>query len=40
MSHGVLGVCQGRVFVLTDETCMSACLDAVDLWTRFGAVPV
>lgn len=31
---------QGRVFVLTDETCMSACLDAVDLWTRFGAVPV
>lgn len=31
---------QGRVFVLTDETCMSACLDAVDLWTRLGAIPV
>jgi len=31
---------QGAVFVLTDETCMSACLDAVDLWLRFGAIPV
>lgn len=31
---------QGAVFVLTDETCMSACLDAVDLWIRFGGIPV
>lgn len=31
---------RGKVFVLTDETCMSACLDAVDLWTRLGATPV
>ncbi|RZJ43582.1 MAG: hypothetical protein EON86_04945 [Brevundimonas sp.] len=30
----------GGVFVLTDETCMSACLDAVDLWVGLGAVPV
>lgn len=31
---------RGQVFVLTDEACMSACLDAVDLWTRLGAKPV
>lgn len=31
---------RGKVFVLVDSICMSACLDAVDLWTRFGAVPV
>jgi len=31
---------RGNVFVLTDESCMSACLDAVDLWTRLGATPV
>ena len=29
-----------QVFVLTDAMCMSACLDAVDLWRRFGAVHV
>lgn len=28
----------GKIVVLTDEVCMSACLDAVDLWTRLGAV--
>ncbi|WP_373473289.1 hypothetical protein [Sphingorhabdus lacus] len=27
-----------QVFVLTDAMCVSACLDAVDLWRRFGAV--
>lgn len=31
---------QGKVFILTDGFCMSACLDAVDLWTRLGAVPI
>ena len=31
---------QGTGFVLTDETCMSACLDAVDLWIRLGAKPI
>ena len=31
---------QGKVFLLTDSACMSACLDAVDLWTRLGAIPV
>jgi hypothetical protein len=31
---------QGTVLVMTDETCMSACLDAVDLWVRLGATPV
>lgn len=30
----------GPVYVLTDSACMSACLDAVDLWTRLGAIPV
>ena len=30
---------RGKVFILVDSICMSACLDAVDLWTRFGAVP-
>lgn len=30
----------GAVFALTDEACMSACLDAVDLWTRLGATPI
>jgi hypothetical protein len=30
----------GPVYVLTDFACMSACLDAVDLWTRLGAIPV
>ena len=29
-----------RVYVLTDGTCASACLDAVDLWTALGAVPI
>lgn len=28
------------VYVLTDASCMSACLDAVDLWTRLGAIPI
>lgn len=31
---------KGRVFVLTDTTCGSACLDAVDLWKALGAVQV
>lgn len=30
----------GPVYVLTDSACMSACLDAVDLWTRLGAIPI
>ena len=30
----------GAVLVLTDEICMSACLDAVDLWVRLGATPI
>jgi hypothetical protein len=28
------------VYVLTDAACASACLDAVDLWTALGAVPI
>lgn len=28
------------VYVLTDGACGSACLDAVDLWTALGAVPI
>jgi len=31
---------EGPVFVLTDQVCMSACLDAVDLWVRLGAKPI
>lgn len=31
---------KGRVFVLTDWGCGSACLDAVDLWTALGGVHV
>ncbi|MBD3820316.1 MAG: peptidase S41 [Brevundimonas diminuta] len=30
----------GRVYVLTDSSCGSACLDAVDLWKTVGAVQV
>ncbi|MFT3996379.1 MAG: S41 family peptidase [Asticcacaulis sp.] len=30
----------GKVFVLTDTACGSACLDAVDLWKALGAVQV
>jgi len=30
----------GRVYVLTDLGCGSACLDAVDLWTALGAVQI
>lgn len=30
----------GRVYVLTDSGCSSACLDAVDLWKAVGAVQV
>lgn len=30
----------GTVLVLTDESCMSACLDAVDLWVRLGATTI
>ena len=30
----------GRVFILTDASCASACLDAVDLWKMAGAVQV
>ena len=29
-----------QVFFLTDAICMSACLDAVDLWGRFGGVHI
>ncbi|MFD1786931.1 S41 family peptidase [Sphingomonas floccifaciens] len=28
------------VYVLTDGSCASACLDAVDLWTALGAIPI
>ena len=28
------------VYVITDNACASACLDAVDLWTRLGAVQI
>lgn len=31
---------RGPVYIVTDPSCMSACLDAVDMWTRLGAVPV
>jgi hypothetical protein len=31
---------RGVVYVLTDESCASACLDAVDLWRALGAVHV
>ena len=30
----------GPVYVLTDFVCMSACLDALDLWTALGAVQI
>ena len=30
----------GPVYIVIDGSCMSACLDAVDLWTRLGAIPV
>lgn len=30
----------GRVYVLTDSVCASACLDAVDLWKAMGAVQI
>ncbi|WP_375427294.1 S41 family peptidase [uncultured Sphingomonas sp.] len=28
----------GRVYLVTDSSCMSACLDAVDLWRALGAI--
>ena len=31
---------KGRVYVLTDSSCGSACLDAVDLWKTVGALQV
>jgi hypothetical protein len=31
---------KGTVLVLTDEVCMSACLDAVDVWVRLGGTPI
>lgn len=31
---------KGRIYVLTDSACASACLDAVDLWKAVGAVQV
>lgn len=31
---------KAAVFVLTDGYCASACLDAVDLWTWLGAIPI
>lgn len=30
----------GKVYVLTDEKCGSACLDAVDLWRALGAIQI
>jgi len=30
----------GSVYVLTDYVCMSACLDALDLWTALGATQI
>lgn len=30
----------GTVYVLTDFVCMSACLDALDIWTALGAVQI
>ena len=30
----------GRVYVLTDSVCASACLDAVDLWKAMGAIQI
>lgn len=30
----------GRVYVLTDSFCASACLDAVDLWKAMGAIQI
>lgn len=33
-------VTRARVYVLTDSGCASACLDAMDVWTRLGATPV
>ncbi|MBK8196919.1 MAG: peptidase S41 [Acidobacteria bacterium] len=30
----------GKVFVLTDAACFSACLDAVDLWKSAGAIQI
>lgn len=29
---------RGPAYVVTDSACMSACLDAVELWTRLGAI--
>ena len=29
-----------KVFFLTDAICMSACLDAVELWGRFGGIHI
>ena len=31
---------RGRVYLLTDSSCGSACLDAVDLWRALGAIQV
>jgi hypothetical protein len=31
---------RARVYALTDSGCASACLDAMDVWTRLGAVPI
>jgi Peptidase family S41 len=30
----------GKVYLITDSSCMSACLDAVDLWRALGAIHV
>jgi hypothetical protein len=29
-----------KVYILTDGGCASACLDAMDVWTRAGAIPI
>jgi hypothetical protein len=35
------GVAGGpKVYILTDGGCASACLDAMDVWTRAGAIPI
>ncbi len=34
------GLMKGRVYILTDPGCGSACLDAVDLWKAAGAIQI
>lgn len=39
-AEGAVSQMRGKVFVLTDAACFSACLDAVDLWKSAGAVQI